>query len=336
MIDKPSESEDEDEDEDDDAEGSTEESEGSADDDTEGDEDEDVDMSDGSPPPAIMPAPAPINTSSKAKIKLNNPYASAASNPSPNQVLKRNGNVQSVEEKEIRMAGTGQDSDDDLSSIASDDANEGMSGALKDTEGDPDSAEDLDGLEGDSDDAIRASQIDSDDLDSDDSGSRDPTKLTRRQRRTSPSGLLALSNEAQKKKFFTAEQITMRRSEMARRRKDLSEKRNEQEKLDTLDRLLHKRAPVRRSRKEMEEMREREQFGTPGLGGDSGDEGGVRARPGFVRTIMDARGTRVGVPDEWLGSAAGQVFVGTKGEDRGLRPVNGADDGRPRMVQEVA
>ena len=71
-------------------------------------------------------------------------------------------------------------------------------------------------------------------------GSRDGTpdlsKLTRRQRGfyeepEDTGSLLALSNEAQKKKHFTDEENKMRRLEMARRRKDLSDKRNEEEKV---------------------------------------------------------------------------------------------------------
>jgi Ino eighty subunit 2 len=59
--------------------------------------------------------------------------------------------------------------------------------------------------------------------------------MTKRQRALveegSDGGLMALSNEAQKKKHLTAEENAMRRAEMARRRKNLSEKRNEEEKV---------------------------------------------------------------------------------------------------------
>ena len=76
-------------------------------------------------------------------------------------------------------------------------------------------------------------------MDSDEDMSRDQTpdmsKLTRRQRavleQEEDGSLLALSNEAQKKKHLTAEEHAMRRAEMARRRKNLSEKRNEEEKV---------------------------------------------------------------------------------------------------------
>lgn len=80
------------------------------------------------------------------------------------------------------------------------------------------------------------SELSSDD---DDENSRsatpDLTKLTKRQRgaydEEAENTLMALSNEAQKKKHLTAEEHAMRRAEMARRRKNLSEKRNEEEKV---------------------------------------------------------------------------------------------------------
>jgi hypothetical protein len=73
--------------------------------------------------------------------------------------------------------------------------------------------------------------------DEDDENSRsatpDLTKLTKRQRAAfeEDPALMALSNEAQKKKHLTDEEHVQRRAEMARRRKNLSEKRNEEEKV---------------------------------------------------------------------------------------------------------
>ena len=43
--------------------------------------------------------------------------------------------------------------------------------------------------------------------------------------------MTVISTEAQTKKHLTAEEHAMRRAEMARRRKNLSEKRNEEEKV---------------------------------------------------------------------------------------------------------
>ena len=97
----------------------------------------------------------------------------------------------------------------------------------------------------DSNDNENENEEDNDDDDEDDSSSSDIdssraatpdlSKLTRRQRGLydeTNTGLMALSNEAQKKKLLTAEEHAMRRAEMARRRKNLSEKRNEEEKVD--------------------------------------------------------------------------------------------------------
>lgn len=130
----------------------------------------------------------------------------------------------SVEAKEMAMD---DDDDDELSDPDSllDDL---------DAEGEDEDAE------GEEDDemADAAGDMD-DDMDSDEDLSRgqtpDVSKMTKRQRarveETDDGALMALSNEAQKKKHLTAEENAMRRAEMARRRKNLSEKRNEEEKV---------------------------------------------------------------------------------------------------------
>lgn len=131
----------------------------------------------------------------------------------------------SVEAKEMAMD---DDDDDELSDPDSD-----LDGEDEDAEGEDDDAE------GEDDDETGAQNDDDDDMDSDEDLSRgqtpDMSKMTKRQRamvnEDSDGALLALSNEAQKKKHLTAEEHAMRRAEMARRRKNLSEKRNEEEKV---------------------------------------------------------------------------------------------------------
>ncbi len=135
----------------------------------------------------------------------------------------------SVEAKEMAMD---DDDDEELSDPESE-----LEGDEEDAEGEDDDAE------GEDDDEM-AGQNDDDDmeLDSDEDMSRDQTpdmtKMTKRQRamvnEDSDGALMALSNEAQKKKHLTAEEHAMRRAEMARRRKNLSEKRNEEEKVSSL------------------------------------------------------------------------------------------------------
>ncbi|XXG97550.1 hypothetical protein Hte_003855 [Hypoxylon texense] len=95
---------------------------------------------------------------------------------------------------------------------------------------------------------------------------------------------------------------------MARRRRNLSEKRNEE--METINKLLKKQAP-KTNRKSH-------------LGGDqTPDVDSQRANPLFVRWISNKDGSRAGVPDEMLSGPAGRVFV--KG---GL--------GRGKMVEEVS
>lgn len=131
----------------------------------------------------------------------------------------------SVEAKEMAF---GDDDDDELSDPDSDLDEE-------DAEGD----DDLDAEGDDDDDIIPVADDDDEEMDSDIDLSRDQTpdvtKMTKRQRalveEADDGGLMALSNEAQKKKHLTAEEHAMRRAEMARRRKNLSEKRNQEEKV---------------------------------------------------------------------------------------------------------
>lgn len=120
------------------------------------------------------------------------------------------GPLKSVEAKEIEDA-----DDDELSDLESDNENEIGN----------DIAEDEDEEMGDED--------DDSDVENSRSATPDMSKLTRRQRGAfeEDANLMALSNEAQTKKQLSAEEHAMRRQEMARRRKNLSEKRNEEEKV---------------------------------------------------------------------------------------------------------
>ena len=146
-------------------------------------------------------------------------------------------------------------------------------------------------------------------------------------------------SEPQIKKHLTAEEHAMRRAEMARRRKNLSEKRNEEEKADTINRLLKKQAPKRRGKISQAEIQQQDRMddegaeggGTAGkvglaamvVGGEAEEEEEVRkADPVFVRWVSSKEGCRIGVPEEWLGAPVGRVFAAGGG-------------GEAMMVQEV-
>ena len=159
-------------------------------------EDEDVDMDDHPPPPVITQRDVP----GKAK-------------PHVTVTAPKGGALKSVEAKEME-----DDDDEELSELESGDEDElGGNGEDEEDELDDDSDEDDDNSR---------------------SATPDLSKLTKRQRgglvefEGAESGdLMALSNEALKKKHFTEEEHVQRRAEMARRRKNLSDKRNEEEKV---------------------------------------------------------------------------------------------------------
>lgn len=261
---------------------------------------------------------------STPRIKINGP--ANRKKPSPGRVLKQGVPTRSVEDKEMQ----GASSEEELSSELDDEA-EGED----DDEAEGDDDEDMEMLDDDGaevDDTINSAAIGEDELDSEEeggseSGTPDPSKLTRRQRGEAESDLMALSNEAQKKKFFTAEQITMRRAEMARRRKDLSDKRNQNEKEDTLRRLLHKPAPKRRSRAQMIADAEREEFGTPGAEGEE-----LKPSKLYIRTVMGTDGTTVSLPEEWLGTPAARLLEKTIKESK---KEGGQASSFARMVEVV-
>ena len=151
----------------------------------------------------------------------------------------------------------------------------------------------------------------------------DVSRMTKRQRgrldQVMGNDFLQLPMEPQIKKHFTEQEHAMRRAEMARRRKNLSEKRNEEEKMDTINRLLKKQAPKRRgkiSQAEIQEGTDREE--------PEEEAEPEKANPVYVRWVNNASGTRLGVPSEWLDGPAGRIFTGSSiGNNNG------------RLVQEV-
>lgn len=223
--------------EDDDAEGESVEDE----EDLEADEDEDAegeDDADGDIEMESAPRPPII------KISM------AEKSGKPTISLKQSGknDVKAKDQKTSEAASDDEELSELESEVEEEEEEEGMQlGAEEDADGED---EEMEGAEDDE---------DEDDLDSDDEtpagGSRastpDLSKLTKRQRARLEEGgsghllalpdgkpidtkrvyLLTCSKEVQVKKHLTAEEHAMRRAEMARRRKNLSEKRNEEEKV---------------------------------------------------------------------------------------------------------
>jgi len=299
------------------------------------------------------PTPTPATAAAKPGLTFRIPKkpGTETKKPSPEQRLKAAPKITAVEDKQVALANASDD--EELSELDDDDEIEGREEDVdeEEEEQDEDSEED-----GDSDDDEEAEEEEDDDaeadtdsdqemteipsaldqltsaaaenasdseLDTSQTGTPDPSRLTRRQRGAPDDTLLALSNEATKKKFLTAEQVTMRKAEMARRRKDLSEKRAQEEKDDTLKRLLEKQPSKKKGglRTIGEEDMEVD---------EDGEVVKFRAKPGWVKTVMGVEGTRVGVPEEWLEAPVGKVFEGCKARMEGLKVTGGT-----RLVQEV-
>ncbi|PWY89571.1 hypothetical protein BO94DRAFT_584818 [Aspergillus sclerotioniger CBS 115572] len=213
--------------------------------------------------------------------------------------------VKSVEAKEMELDNDDEDDDDD---------DEELSELDSDAEGEPDDQDESILANGGAEDLDEEEEEEEEELDSDDdTPTADLSRMTKRQRGTLGNDFLQLPMEPQVKKHLTAEERAMRRAEMARRRKNLSEKRNEEEKLDTINRLLRKQAPKRRGRIPAAEAAE-------AASAEQEIQEYEKADPTMVRWVSGRNGSRVGVPEEWLGIPAGRVFGG---------------NGSGKLVQEV-
>lgn len=143
----------------------------------------------------------------------------------------------------------------------------------------------------------------------------------------------------------------MRRAEMARRRRNLSEKRNEEVKvcpiffsfplahhqspslflhriltdisptqMETINKLLKKQAPRTTRKAAMLAAAEEAQDTEP-----------QRPNPMFIRWVNSKEGSRVAVPDELLSSPAGRLFTGGGGKGGTAAPFSSG-----KMVEEVS
>ncbi|KAK7414738.1 hypothetical protein QQX98_006422 [Neonectria punicea] len=191
------------------------------------------------------------------------------------------------------------DDDDDLSDPADSDIGDQTMG-LDETMVD----EDAEGEEIE----VAGEEVDDDEeeADSDDLGSQDEvdlTKMTKRQRarfEEEPQQHMKLSDEVQAKKVLSAEELSMRRQEMARRRRNLSEKRTEEVKMETINKLLKKQAP-KINRKAL----------AAAANGETVD-GYPKPDVVFVRWVSNKNGVRVAVPGEIMESPVGTVFGGPR------------------------
>jgi Ino eighty subunit 2 len=113
---------------------------------------------------------------------------------------------------------------------------------------------------------------------------------------------------ADKSPDSTQEEQNMRRSEMARRRKNLSEKKVMEEKESTINKLLKKQTSKRRGANAKPETLAAAVAAEGAENESPGEETVEKANPLYTRWICDGNGVRMGVPEEWLGKHVGRVF----------------------------
>ncbi|RYP89184.1 hypothetical protein DL770_004556 [Monosporascus sp. CRB-9-2] len=246
------------------------------------DDDEDAEGEDDDMDVEPMPPPAPT-------IKVSKPPAKSSIANKPKTAAKPSVKVAAPQPRDS-------EDDEELSELESE-ADE-IQDTIKIGGGDE---EDAEGEDEEIEEAAPADEEEEGGLESDDDGSRaetpDLTKMTKRQRarfEENGEGLMKLSDG--KSIHLLREELSMRRAEMARRRRNLSEKRNEEVKMETINKLLKKQAPKtnRKSQLALE--------ATP-------DVVSQKPSPIFIRWINTKDGSRVAVPDEMMDGPVGRVFL---------------------------
>ncbi|KAK5045889.1 hypothetical protein LTR84_008675 [Exophiala bonariae] len=301
-----------------------------------GTDDEDVEMEDAPnpvPPPRRHVPPKP------PKITLKPPAKTDSRQPARPKLIvtpAKVGPVKAVEDQEME-----DDPDDDeveTSSELSDDEDEDTSKVNdEDAEGEDEDVEDEDAVgeeeEGEGEEGEEGEEGDDNDDLSDDSdetpgsgtATPDINKLTKRQRGRpeDQTQLMALDMAPQQRKFFTDAEKAMKKDEHARKRKELTKRKVQEEKTAALNRLLKPQvSKARGAAPKPETLAAAAAAAAAGVPYEE-EEYVPPAHPVYTRWVSNKDGFKVGVPEEWLGKRVGNYFGPP------LTPRNGP------LVQEV-
>ncbi|ODQ56315.1 hypothetical protein SAICODRAFT_28528 [Saitoella complicata NRRL Y-17804] len=273
----------------------------------------DIDVEDEAPEP-VFAAPKPTP---KIKLKLGPRPPTIESTPTPKAPPKprRQRVVESEDEEE-------EDVDDILDELENDVEDEEPEEDLSDIEDEEDFLEDEE-LE-----AGGVSRM----------STPDPTKLTARQRAKledihigAVGGYMELSNEVQKKKHLSAAELALKRSEMARRRKNQSEKKLEEEKQETINKLLTKGAKSTRGMKKA--VRDEENPDGEAIIKESAPP----PPPTKTRWVDTKDRTVLAVPEAWMGTEYAEVFERKVGVPPGPRDACSncqAEEGKYKVLKK--
>ncbi|KIX04034.1 uncharacterized protein Z518_07587 [Rhinocladiella mackenziei CBS 650.93] len=273
-----------------------------------GTDDEDVEMEDAPVPKRHAPPKPP-------KITLKPPTSTDKSaRPKFIMTPANVGSTKSVEDREME-----DDPDDDEADNSSElsEEDEGPTTNLnkEDAEGEEEE-EDAPGEEGE----LEDEDEDEDDLDdsSDEtpaSGTATPdlSRMTKRQRGRpeDQGGLMALDMAPQQRKFFTDEEKAMKKDEHARKRKELTKRKVQEEKTAALNRLLKPQvSKARGAAPKPETLAAAAAAAAVAAAGSPYDEDDTiqKANPVYTRWVSTKEGVKLGIPEEWLGKHVGRHF----------------------------
>ncbi|KAI5818113.1 PAPA-1-like conserved region-domain-containing protein [Pyronema omphalodes] len=146
-------------------------------------------------------------------------------------------------------------------------------------------------------------------------GTPDMSRLTNRQRTKlgdiTTADLLELPSgyetkgSSLKAVSLSVQEQELKRAEMARRRKNLTDQKLEEEKIDTINRLLKKQTPKMRGRGRATGD------ATPADGNGDITMGGMEAPPPpptMMRWVSNKDGVRLAIPESWMSAPVGRVF----------------------------
>ncbi|EXJ70907.1 uncharacterized protein A1O5_05899 [Cladophialophora psammophila CBS 110553] len=289
-----------------------------------GTDDEDVEMED-APPPPPPPPPRRHAPPKPPKITLKPPAkGDSKSSAKPKLIVTpaKIGPLKSVEEQEM------EDESEDES--VEDDDEVGNSSELSDEDEEPTINVHDEDAEGEEEEIVveedapaEDEELDEEDEDEDElddssdetpasgAATPDPTRMTKRQRgRPEDQGsLMALDMAPQQRKFFTDEEKAMKKDEHARKRKELTKRKVQEEKTAALNRLLKPQVSKARGAAPKPETLAAAAAAAAAAGSPFEEEDlPQRANPIYTRWLSTQDGVRLGVPEEWLGKKVGRYF----------------------------
>ncbi|RMD40703.1 hypothetical protein DV735_g4444, partial [Chaetothyriales sp. CBS 134920] len=138
-------------------------------------------------------------------------------------------------------------------------------------------------------------------------GTPDPAKMTKRQRGQESEHLISLDMGPQQRKFFTDAEKAMKKDEHARKRKELTKRKIQEEKAAALNRLLKPQAGKSRgAAPKPETLANLERTHEAAMAEE--EEPAEKPNRLYTRWVNNAKGVSLAVPEEWEAKYVGEVL----------------------------